>query len=378
MKVALLGPVHPSRGGIAQYTTSLYEELVIDHEVRIYSFTRMYPRLFFPATSEEDHNRSAYQVCHEAILHALSPRSWARTARKVANWKPDLLVFQWWHPFFGLAYADVIRRIRKDNQPVVLFLCHNILSHEIRAGTFLESLLVKMAFRHVDGFLVHSAGLVQKVLSYRPTAPVRKVYHPIYSFYKRWDVASGVSPQKPCILFFGNIRAYKGLDILIDALKLVRENLEVELVVAGEFYTDPRPLKEKVQLLGLSDIVSWYDSYVPNEDVPTLFRSAHVVVLPYRDATQSGVVPLAYQFGLPVIASDVGGLSEVVLHGKTGLLFPPGDSQRLAELIIYYFRQNLKDRFQPNIKSFTKRLGWGQVAQAIVELGRSLETPSDR
>ena len=143
-------------------------------------------------------------------------------------------------------------------------------------------------------------------------------------------------------------------------------------MVAGEFYTDPRPLKERVRALGLDGEVRWTGAYVPNREVPSLFRRAHVVALPYRSATQSGIVPLAYQFGVPVIASDVGGLSEVVRDGKTGLLFPPGDSERLARLLVDYFRRNLRPRFQPHILEFNRKLGWDRVAGPILELARSL------
>ena len=372
MRIALVGPAHPLRGGIAQYTASLYGELERRHQVRIYSFRKLYPRLLFPGSSELDRSPSAWRVPSERLLRPLSPGSWAATARRVAAWGPELLVFQWWHPFFGPAYADLIRRVRKRSAAVILCLCHNVFPHERMGSRLLEAMLVRMAFRRVDGFLVQSKDLARQVRELRPNAPVRKVHHPAYSFFRRWDSELPGPGEKPCILFFGNIRAYKGLDVLIEAFARVRQELEAELVVAGEFYTDPRPLKERVRALGLDGEVSWTGAYVPNREVPALFRRAHVVALPYRSATQSGIVPLAYQFGVPVIASDVGGLSEVVLDGKTGLLFPPGDSDRLARLLIDYFRRNLRQRFQPHILKFNRRLGWDRVAGRILELARSL------
>ena len=372
MRIALLGPAHPLRGGIAQYTASLYGELERRHQVRIYSFRKLYPRLLFPGSSELDRSPSAWRVPSERLLRPLSPASWAAAARKVAAWGPDLLVVQWWHPFFAPAYAGLIRRLRKRSAAVILFLCHNVFPHERMGSRHLETMLVRMAFRRVDGFLVQSEGLARQVRELRPESPVRQVHHPAYSFYRRWDSESPGPGEKPRILFFGNIRAYKGLDVLIEAFARVRRELEAELVVAGEFYSDPRPLKERVRALGLDGHVSWTGAYVPNREVPALFRRAHVVALPYRSATQSGIVPLAYQFGVPVIASDVGGLSEVVLDGKTGLLFPPGDSDRLARLLIDYFRRNLRPRFQPHILEFNRKLGWDRVAGRILEMARSL------
>lgn len=372
MRIALLGPAHPLRGGIAQYTASLYGELERRHQVRIFSFRKLYPRLLFPGSSELDRSPSAWRVPSVRILRPLRPGSWAAAARRVAAWEPDLLVFQWWHPFFGPAYASLIRRFRKRSAAVILFLCHNVFPHERMGSRLLEKMLVRMAFRRVDGFLVQSEGLARQVRELRPAAPVRRVHHPAYSFYRRWDSETSRPGEKPRILFFGNIRTYKGLDVLIEAFARVRKELEAELVVAGEFYTDPRPLKERVRALGLDGEVRWTGAYVPNREVPALFRRAHVVALPYRSATQSGIVPLAYQFGVPVIASDVGGLSEVVLDGRTGLLFPAGDSERLASLLVDYFRRNLRPRFQPHILEFNRKLGWDRVAGPILELARSL------
>ena len=372
MRIALLGPAHPLRGGIAQYTGSLYGELERRHRVRIFSFRKLYPRLLFPGSSELDRSPSAWRVPSVRLLRPLSPWSWAATARRVAAWEPELLVFQWWHPFFGPAYADLVRRVRKRSAAVILFLCHNVFPHERMGSRHLETILVRMAFRRVDGFLVQSRDLARQVRKVRPDVPVRRVRHPAYSFYRRWDSETPGPGEKPSILFFGNIRAYKGLDVLIEAFARVRKELEAELVVAGEFYSDPGPLKERVRALGLDGAVSWTGGYVPNREVPALFRRAHVVALPYRSATQSGIVPLAYQFGVPVIASDVGGLSEVVRDGKTGLLFPPGDSKRLASLLVDYFRRDLRPRFQPHILDFNRKLGWDRVAGPILELARSL------
>ena len=372
MRIALVGPAHPLRGGIAQYTGSLHGELERRHRVRIFSFRKLYPRLLFPGSSELDRSPSAWRVPSVRLLRPLSPGSWAAAARRIAAWEPELLVFQWWHPFFAPAYADLVRRVRKRSAAVILFLCHNVFPHERMGSRLLETMLVRMAFRRVDGFLVQSRDLARQVREFRPDAPVRTVHHPAYSFYRRWDSESTRPGEKPCILFFGNIRAYKGLDVLIEAFARVRRELEAELVVAGEFYSDPGPLKERVRALGLDGEVRWTGGYVPNREVPSLFRRAHVVALPYRSATQSGIVPLAYQFGVPVIASDVGGLSEVVLDGRTGLLFPPGDSERLASLLVDYFRRNLRPRFRRHILEFNRKLGWDRVAGRILEMARSL------
>ena len=192
------------------------------------------------------------------------------------------------------------------------------------------------------------------------------------------SIAAGIpsrkgKAKKPSLLFFGNIRGYKGVDILVRALAVVQEVLDVEAVIAGEFYIDARPLRRLADEMGVAHRICWHDRYVSNEEVPALFRNSDVVVLPYRDTSQSGVVPLAFEFDVPVIATDVGGLSEVVLEGRTGFLVPAEDPRALGEAIIRYFREGCKSEFQQNIRSFKKVLNWDQVVEATLQLAEELQ-----
>jgi len=227
-------------------------------------------------------------------------------------------------------------------------------------------LMVSRTFSLADAFLTHSQALVEEIREFRPGSLVRRIFHPMYDFYPR--IAREREAGVPRLLFFGNVRPYKGLEVFLRALRLVREEMEFEAVVAGEFYMDPEPFKAMVEQLALGDRVKWRDWYIPNEEVPDLFEKADLVVLPYLEATQSGVVPLAYRFGVPVVASDVGGLSEVVLEGRTGYLVPPGEPGVLAQRILQYFREQKRTEFQANIEKFRERLNWGQVVEAIVEV----------
>jgi glycosyltransferase involved in cell wall biosynthesis len=230
--------------------------------------------------------------------------------------------------------------------------------------------MIQLAFGRVDGFLVHSDKLITEVEKFRPGALIERIYHPLYDFYSQWDVEAEASDDVPKrnLLFFGKIREYKGLEIFLKALPLIDEGIDFEAVVAGEFYVDPQPFKQLVEDSGLADRVIWMDRYIENEAVPELFRKADLVVLPYLSATQSGVVPLAYQFDVPVIASDVGGLSEVVLDGKTGYLTPVGDFRYLAGRIDEYFLGEKGKEFRENIRHFKQRLSWPQVIDSILSL----------
>ena len=376
MRLVLVGPTYPLRGGIAQYTTSLYESFSRQHTVLLLSFSKQYPTVLFPGKTQEDLSERPFGVSHEAPLNSLLPWTWKRTAQRVKSHDPELILFQWWHPVFAYAFADIIRRVKLRSSALALFLCHNVYSHEglpLTWGRTVERRLIHKAFRQVDGFLVHSLSLAEQVRYFKPKALVRRIYHPSYDFYSRWDTKPQRENEKPRLLFFGNIRRYKGVDVLVRALEVVEKVLDVEVAIAGEFYIDPAPLRRLADELGVAHRICWHDQYVSNEQVPALFRSSDVVVLPYRDASQSGVVPLAYEFDVPVIATDVGGLSEVVLEGRTGFLVPTDDPRALAEAIIRYFQEGRKSEFQQNIRSFKKVLNWDQVVEATLSLVEELQ-----
>ena len=376
MRLVLVGPTYPLRGGIAQYTTSLYESFSREHTVLLLSFSKQHPTVLFPGKTQEDQSERPFGVSHEAPLNSLLPWTWKRTAQRVKSHDPELILFQWWHPVFAYAFADIIRRVKLRSSALALFLCHNVYSHEglpLTWGRTVERRLIHKAFRQVDGFLVHSLSLAEQVRYFKPKALVRRIYHPSYDFYSRWDTKPQRENEKPRLLFFGNIRRYKGVDVLVRALAVVEEVLDVEVAIAGEFYIDPAPLRRLADELGVAHRICWHDQYVSNEQVPALFRSSDVVVLPYRDASQSGVVPLAYEFDVPVIATDVGGLSEVVLEGRTGFLVPTDDPRALAEAIIRYFQEGRKSEFQQNIRSFKKVLNWDQVVEATLSLVEELQ-----
>jgi glycosyltransferase involved in cell wall biosynthesis len=293
------------------------------------------------------------------------------------EYAPDVVIFQWWQPFFAPAYRGVISTLKRQADIPVLFLCHNVLPHEslpIPGSVMCERLLTRRVLKKVDGFLVHSNKMVDDLREFNRTAPVRTIYHPLYDFYLEWDrIAPKPSRGETLhLLFFGKIRRYKGLSTFLEALALVKEQLPVHAVIAGEFYVSPEPYRRLADRLGLSDVLKWIGHYIPNEQVPGLFRSADLVVLPYKQATQSGVVPVAYQFEVPVVATDVGGLSEVVLEGETGYLVPVADSIALARKIIEYQKEGKKSLFQQNIRAFRDRLSWEQVVDAIIGLLRDL------
>jgi glycosyltransferase involved in cell wall biosynthesis len=286
-----------------------------------------------------------------------------------------VVVFQWWQPFFALAYLGVIKQVRRSSDAQVFFLCHNIFSHgdsRFPGYRLIEYLLTRRAFPRVDGFLVQAQEMENRVREFNPAARIKRIYHPLYDFYSRWDRSEPPEADEatPHLLFFGTIRKYKGLETFLRALGLIKDRIPFRATVAGEFYVNPRPYRQLADQLSLSSRLVWKDHYIANEEVPQLFRSADLVVLPYLMATQSGVVPVAYQFEVPVIATNVGGLSEVVLEGETGYLVQAGDANALAEKIVRYFEEGKKQEFQKRIREFRSQLSWAQVVDSILELSR--------
>jgi D-inositol-3-phosphate glycosyltransferase len=378
MRLALIGPTHPFRGGIAQYTAGLCSALEREgHDVLVISFKRLYPSLLFPGRSQTDSSACPIQVPHEALLDSIRPRSWTVASQELARYRPDALVVQWWHPFFGPAYAGVISRLRRRMSVPAVFLCHNVFPHErppIPGIGRLMAWSVARTFRHVDGFLAHSEELVNQIGQLREGTVARRIFHPAYDFYPRSN-RGRTEGDRPRLLFFGNIRRYKGLDVFLRALGIVKQEMLFRATVAGEFYTDAKVSKALADRLGLDDCLVWRDHYIPNEEVPTIFEAADLVVLPYLEATQSGVVPLAYRFGVPVIASNVGGLSEVVQDGRTGYLVPSGNPEALARRIVQYFRERKRDEFEANIEHFRDQLNWSQVVKTLIEVVEAIRVP---
>ncbi|MEO5618976.1 MAG: glycosyltransferase, partial [Candidatus Eisenbacteria bacterium] len=324
-RVGLLGPLAPWRGGLAQYLALLGEALTPVADVRGWTFTRQYPEFLFPGSSQLDPSaaRPSYPV--EPTLDSIGPLSWRATARALESFAPGAVILKWWMPFFAPAFASSVGPLRRRGTRVVL-VCDNLVPHEKRP---MDDAFSDWMMRNSDGYLVMSESVERDLDRMKPKAPRRRVKHPLYAQFDTGRVtresaraALGIAPETEVALFFGYVRHYKGLDVLLDAWPRVRARRPVELVVAGEFYEDAAPYRVQVAAAGGPPAVRLLDRYLPDAEVETVFRAADVVVLPYRSATQSGVTHVAYALGLPVITTDVGGLAETVTPGDTGLVAP--------------------------------------------------------
>lgn len=369
--IVLVGPVYPLRGGIAQFTTQVYEGLCRTRHVDVISFSRQYPGWLFPGRTQLDASRTARDVPAARMIDSISPWSWWRTAAHITRLQPSAAVFMYWMPFFAPAYGTIGRQLKARAGTRIVFLCHNLWPHE---PSRLDRALTRYGVRHVDGILALSESVAREARSCAAHAVVRCVPHPVPTIFPPPPAAAdarrryGIPADELVLLFFGHIRAYKGLPVLLRAMPQILRQRACRLLVAGEFY-EPRERYEKLLAqLGVGERVTIIDRYLPNEEVPDVFAAADLCVLPYVSATQSGVAKVAYGFGKPVIVTDVGGLAEEVIDGETGYVVPPQDPGAIAAAVERFCRGRAEQDFVAAIETLRTKFSWTPLLEALEEM----------
>jgi|WetSurMetagenome_2_1015567.scaffolds.fasta_scaffold04705_5 glycosyltransferase involved in cell wall biosynthesis len=370
-RFCLIGPAYPYRGGISHYNTCLIRELSAAGDVRAINFTRLYPGFLFPGKTQLDESERPLAADSERLIDSINPFTWIRAGARAARGAPDLVLVQWWHPFFAPAMFTICLVTKLLRRSKVVFICHNVLPHE---KSLLDRLLAALAFSVADGFLVQSREDRKKLLRIRRNVPVLVHPHPIYDFFGTGNLSQEAARAKigssagPLLLFFGLVRPYKGLSCLIEAMPLIREKVPAKLLVVGEFYEETAPYLALVERLGLGDAVRFENRYVANEEVEGYFVASDLVVLPYVSATQSGIVQIAVAMSRPVVVTDVGGLSEAVAPEKTGFVVPPRDPAALAGAVVRFFEEGWAAKMAPRFEEEKKRFSWKAMAGAIDEI----------
>ena len=361
-KIAVLGLSYPFRGGIAHYSTLLVRELRKQYRVTFITLKRQYPSFLFPGTTQYDHSTSRIVEDNDSIIDSINPFTWISTAFLLKREAFDLIIVQWWNPFFGLAFGTIINVLAFMAKTKICFLCHNVLPHE---STIVDRILSKYAYKNVQYFIVHSEEDQKNLLSLKPKAVVKKNLHPTYAIFSDFDIYEKHQARqklnishKNILLFFGLIRKYKGLKDLIYAMEKVVQHLDCVLLIVGEFYEPKSEYESLINELSLNDYVIIVDKYINNEEVSLYFCSADVVVLPYIEATQSGIVQIAFGLNTPVITTNVGGLPEAVSNGKTGFIVEKESPEKLAEAIVKFYQGNYGDRFREEIQKMTRDFSW--------------------
>jgi glycosyltransferase involved in cell wall biosynthesis len=334
MRIALVGPAPPFRGGIAQHTAALHEALAQHHAVQLHGFARLYPRLLFPGRSQTAPGDLA-ELPADVPFDPYSPRSWRRVAARIAAFDPDVVLVQWWHPWFAVPTTALLRRTARalGGRQRLALLCHNVLPHR---AVPLQQTLVRMTLRACGRIVVHAAAEAALARALAPGVPLHHMHLPAVLPPPRTPLGRHEARARlglnggPWALCFGLVRRYKGLADMLHALTLPACR-DVKLLVLGEFYESESRYRRLVERLGLAARVRMQNRYVPSAEVPCAFAAADVVVLPYRSATQSSVVPLAARARRPVVVTATGGLAEA--SEGIGRVVPPRDPAALAAAV---------------------------------------------
>ena len=337
------------------------------------SFSRQYPGWLFPGKSDKDPSERPLRTEAEYILDPINPLTWRRALKRIKEWQPDVVIIPWWHPYFAPVWSVLSRGIKRlDPAPRLIFICHNVLPHEQgKLGKIVLPTVIKITLGKGDSFIVHSQADGDILRALLPQAQYAVTPLPTYAALGDGDTTAVELPvtlpeDRPLLLFAGFVRPYKGLDILLDALPLVLAEMPVHLLVAGEFWQGGEAqYRRQIQELDIEEHVTIINEYLPDELLAACIDRADVVVLPYRSATQSGMIQAAFGRHTPVITTDVGGLAEVVEDGRTGLVVPPGDAAALATSINDYFLLNLKRQFSKNIYAHQKQHSWYTLSEKL-------------
>jgi glycosyltransferase involved in cell wall biosynthesis len=374
VNIVLLTPSPPLRGGLVQYAAQLDRALAArGHATQVIGFRRQYPAALFPGRRQLDTDPQPHVLPSQLLFSPLSPVSWRRTARAALAFGAQALVLHYWSPFTALGYAAVAGRLRRSGVRVIV-LAHNLYAHEPLPGA---RLLAQVLLRQCDAVLVHSAAVQRAIARSAPRLTTRLVPHPLHHLFPcslsplEARQRLGLPPSAPIVLFFGYVRPYKGLPVLLEAVASAQAALPgLHLLVAGESYAGRAAYERQVAALGLAPHLTRLDHFLTRAEVGCCFAAADLVVLPYRRATQSGVVPIAYAHARPVIASAVGGLPEQIAPGRTGFLVPPNDPAALAEALRAFFTLPDRAAFPAHIRAWTAGWTWEAVAAAIEALAR--------
>ncbi len=367
-KIAVLGPAFPFRGGIAAFNERLAKEFVDSgNEVKVFTFTSQYPAFLFPGKTQYRYD-SEPNLDIERVLHSINPFNWFKASRKILAFKPDIVIVPFWLPFMAMSLGTVLKILKRRSDVKILAVVHNLLPHEKRIG---DRHLSKYFFKHTDAAVALSADVLNKLNDF---VDIPSVYspHPIYDIYgsaiNREEACRNLSvdSSKRYMLFFGLIRKYKGLDILLQAMTDKRiEN--INLIVAGEFYDDEQQYKNYIKENNLNDRVKIMSGYIPDSKIPSLFSVSDLVVLPYRSATQSGVTQTAYHFNKPMLVTKVGGLPDLVHDKKAGVHADP-TPESIADAVYSFYTEGLAELIVSKLPEEKKRFQWSVFAKVVLNL----------
>lgn len=369
-KVIIIGPAHPLRGGLATFNQRLAKQFTDEgHNCSVVSFSLQYPSFLFPGTTQYSNDPAPKNVTIHTLINSINPLNWLRVGRKLKKWKPDLIIVRYWLPLMGPALGTILRQIRKNKHTKIVCIADNVIPHEKRIG---DAAFTNYFLKAPDAFITMSEKVLNDLRKFT-NKPAQLVQHPLYDNFGQAISKSearkflGLDQSDKIILFFGFIRQYKGLDLLLKAMadeRIKKEN--IQLLIAGEFYEDEKPYLQLIKENNLEEQVILKTSFIPDNEVKYYLCSSDCVVQPYRNATQSGVTPLAYHFEKPMIVTNVGGLPSLVPHEKVGLVCEP-QPVSIADAILKFY-QSGEQYFIPNLRREKQKFSWHHLVNEIFRL----------
>lgn len=376
MKVIILGSAHPLRGGLASYNERLAREFIREgHSVQIYTFSLQYPEFLFPGTSQYSDQPAPDDLYIHVKVNSVNPFNWFKVGKEIAKLNADLMLVKFWLPFMGPCLGKISRIVKKNRKTKIISILDNIIPHEKRLGDFF---LAKYFVNSVDGFIAMSESVLEDLKKFDNLKPRAFSPHPLFDNFGEAITKTeayeklGLAINEEHILFFGFIRDYKGLDLLLYAMADERvRNLNMKLIIAGEFYTDAKPYADLIQQLGIRDKLILKTDFIPDNEVRNYFCAADMVVQPYKHATQSGVTQICYHFDRPMLVTNVGGLPEIVPHGKVGYVVEPNPTA-IADALVDFYANHLEFKMRDNIKIEKKKYAWSEMLKKIFEVQNAI------
>lgn len=369
MNIIIIGPAHPLRGGLASYNERLAGEFQNQgHTVTIYTFSLQYPAFLFPGTTQYSAEPAPADLKIKVCINSINPFNWIKIGNELKHLKPDLIVVRYWLPFMGPALGTILRRVKKNKHTKIVCIADNVLPHEKRMG---DRPFTRYFIKPVDAFITMSEKVLNDLKQFTTSKPAKFVPHPLYDNFgpiiSKEDARNylGINQNEFIFLFFGFIRNYKGLDLLLQAVKkLSATTANFKLLIAGEFYEDRKFYDDFIEQLNIQEQLILKTDFIPDSEVKYYLCAADAMVQPYRNATQSGVTPLAYHFEVPMIVTNVGGLPSLVPHNKVGLVCQPHPDS-IAEAM-FEFIQKGSAVFLPGLQEEKKNYSWTKMTAAIL------------
>lgn len=371
-KVIIIGPAHPLRGGgMSTFNERLAKAFMqAGHTVSIYTFSLQYPSFLFPGTSQYSTEPAPAGLDIKVLINSINPLNWIKVGRMLRKESPDLIVVRYWLPFMGPCFGTILRIAKKNKHSKVVCIADNIIPHEKRTG---DKAFTQYFIKPVDAFITMSEKVLADLKLFNNTKPAQYIPHPLYDNFGEKipkDLARknlGIATNEKIILFFGFIRKYKGLDMLLEAMALLKDKMpDLKLMIAGEYYEDQKQYEEQIEQLGIRDRLILKTTFIADNEIKNYLCASDLVVQPYRNATQSGVTPLAYHFEIPMLVTNVGGLAAMVPHDKVGLVAEP-NAASIAQNIAAYFQKG-EEWFLPQLREEKKKYSWDLMLNGILNI----------